>query len=280
MAFENHLAGALLDDPELPLAIERTRQPRPAIPPPPLRDDALWRILQGPSNGSAAAETDAEATGQDGGGGLLGTAAILGAERVPSVVGGPFSGWRLVATVERRLLARPGWSDKGDDIAKRYRTIELRQTGDQHALDLPPVAEGNFLTWISVPAPILHVKDWSKSRPVIGLDTTMLAADDGYHGLGFQKLLLTPTFWLSAALGLERGTYFILEDTKGPAVALITWRTEYENSDYYLAWPRLHGAGLVVRCDAFDGLVHASRGQLIYRDYLASSSTFRTTTAV
>ena len=280
VAFENHLAGALLDDPELPLAIERTRQPRPAIPPPPLRDDALWRTLQGPSNGSAAAETDAEATGQDGGGGLLGTAAILGAERVPSVVGGPFSGWRLVATVERRLLARPGWSDKGDDIAKRYRTIELRQTGDQHALDLPPVAEGNFLTWISVSAPILPVKDWSKSRPVIGLDTTMLAADDGYHGLGFQKLLLTPTFWLSAALGLERGTYFILEDTKGPAVALITWRTEYENSDYYLAWPRLHGAGLVVRCDAFEGLVHASRGQLIYRDYLASSSTFRTTTAV
>ena len=31
VAFEDHLAGALLDDPELPLAIERTRQPRPAI---------------------------------------------------------------------------------------------------------------------------------------------------------------------------------------------------------------------------------------------------------
>ena len=202
------------------------------------------------------------------------------AAQAPSVVGGPFSGWRLVATVERRVMSRPDWRDKEDDIAKRYRTIELRQSGDQQALVFPPVAEGNFLTWKSAPVPNLAMKDWSQSRPVIGLDTTMLAADDGYHGLGFQKLLLTPTSWLSAALGLERGTYFILEDSKGPAVALITWRTEYETGDYYLAWPRLHGVGLVVRCDAFDGLVHASRAQLIYRDYLASSSTFQPATAV
>ena len=36
---EELLAQALLDDPELPLAVESTRQPRPEMPPPPLRDD-------------------------------------------------------------------------------------------------------------------------------------------------------------------------------------------------------------------------------------------------
>ena len=268
VTFEDQLAEALLDDPQLPLAIERTRQPRPEIPPPPLRDDPFWSNVQGPAKGSRPGDTEVEGASRDGGG-VFGTAAIVGAERVPSVVGGPFNGWRVVATVERRVMSRPDRREKEDDVAERYRSIELRQSGDERALDLPPIAVSNFLTWNSAPAPNFAAKECIRSRPIIGLDRGMLSAADGYHGLGFQKLLLTPTPWLSSALGLERGTYFILEDGDGPAVALITWRSEYETSDYYLAWPRLHGAGLVVRSDAFDNLVHVAQGNLIYRDFLA-----------
>ncbi len=275
-AFEDQLAGALIDDPELALAIERTRQPRPDIPPPPQRDHKIWDALQGRARSSTVDHSEVEATSQDGGG-PSGTVAILDIEGVPSVLGGPFSGWKLVATVERRLISRPEWRDKKDDIAERYRNIELRQSEDQKALDFPPIAIGNLLTWKSAPVPFLIEKERIQTRPIIGFDWRMLAADDGYNGLGFQKLMLTPTPWLSAALELERGTYFILEDSEGPAVAFITWRSEYETSDYCLAWPRLHGAGLVVRSDAFGKLVHAAQGQLIYRDFLASTATLELT---
>ena len=247
--------------------MERTRQPRPAIPPPPLRDDPIWSTVQGPAKSSRPGNAEVETASRDGGD-LFGTAAIVGAEGVPSVVGGPFNDWRLVATVERRVMSKRDWREKEEDIAERYRNIEIRQSGDEQALDLPPIAVCNFLTWNFAPAPNLAAKEWIRSRPVVGLDRRMLSAADGYHGLGFQKLLLTPTPWLSNALELKRGSYFILEDGHGPAVALITWRSEYETSDYYLAWPRLHGAGLVVRSDAFDNLVHVAQGKLIYRDFL------------
>ena len=279
LAFEDRLAGALIDDPSLPLVIERTRHPRPDIPPPPLGGDALWSALSCPASGNTTTSTNEKATGQDDGG-LSGTAAILGAEEVPGIVGGPFGGWRLVATVEQREVPRPDRNDREDDTALRCRTIELRQSGSPEALNLPPVAKGDVLTWISTPSGILPPKEWNGSKPVIGLDTAVLAAADGCHGLGFQKLLLTPTPWLSSTIELERGTYFVLEDSEGPAVALISWRTEYETSDYHLAWPRLCGTGLVVRSDAFDRLVDTVGGDLSYRDYLQGPSTFQTETSV
>ena len=269
---EDLLAQALLDDPELPLAIERTRHPRPEIPPPPLRDDPLWRTLRCHAEGSGIDQTDVEAARQDGGG-LLGTVAIFGTEAVPRLDAGPFDGWRLVAAIERRVISRLHSRNQEEEIAERYSTIEFRRSGDRKALDLPPISEGNILTWSSSPAPTLSVKEASRSRPVIGLDTALRAVGDGYHGLGFHRMLLTSTSWLSAALNLKRGTYFVLEDDNGPALAQITWRTEYEGSDHHLAWPRLYGAGLVVRGDAFDSLVHATQGQLIYRDFLVRSST-------
>ena len=95
--------------------------------------------------------------------------------------------------------------------------------------------------------PSLSLNEMIQSRPVIGCDSAVRAAGDGHHGLGIPRHLLTPTSWLVAALTLKRSKYFVLDDDDGRALALITWRTEYETSDYYLAWPRLCGAGVVVR---------------------------------
>ena len=265
---EESLARALLDDPELPLAVERTRQPRPEIPPPPLRGDPLWRALRARANGGSLDETCVEAASQDGGT-LLGTVAIFGTEVVPSLVGGPYGGWRLVATVERRVIPRPDRSSKEDDIAERHRVVELRLGGDRQALTLPPIASGDLQAWSSSPMPRLSLNGGVRSQPVIGCDSAVRAAGDGHHGLGIQRHLLTPTPWLVAALTLKQSTYFVLDDDNRRALALITWRTEYETSDYHLAWPRLWGAGVAVRSDAFDSLVYAAQGKLIFRDFLA-----------
>ena len=268
---EESLAQALLDDPELPLALERTRQPRPEIPPPPMRGDPLWGTLRVRAENGNIDEADAEAVNQNGRA-LLGTIAILGPEVVPSLVGGPYDGWRLVATVEQRVISQSSWENKEDNIAERYRVVELRLRGDRQALNLPPVARGDLRTWSSPYVPDLSLSERIQSQPVVAYDSAVSAAGDGHLGLGIQRNLFIPTSWLLDALTLKQGTYFVLDNDDGPAVALITWRTEYETSDYYLAWPRLYGAGLAVRNDAFDSLVHAAHGELIFRDFLAGHS--------
>ena len=268
---EESLAQALLDDPELPLVVERTRQPRPEIPPPPTRGDPLWHALRTRAEGGGVDETDVEAAIQNGDE-LLGTVAILDPEAVPTLVDGPCDGWRLVAAVERRVIPRPDLGSKEDDIAVRYRVVELRLSGDRQALTSPPIARGDLREWTSSPSPDLSVDRSIRSQPVIGSDSAVRIAGDGYHGIGVQRQLFTPTSWLSAALTLKRGTYFVLDDDDGQVLALIVWRTEYETSDHHLAWPRLCGEGLVVRGDAFDRLVHAAQGGLIFRDFLVGSS--------
>ena len=268
---EELLATALLDDPKLPLTVERTRQSRPEIPPPPLRGDPLWRALRDRAKGARVGETDVEAASQDRSK-LLATIAISDSAVVPTIVDGPYAGWRLMAAVERRVISRPDWQSNEDDIAKRYRAVELRLDGDQQALTLPPIGKGNIQTWKSSAGTDFSVNLEIRSGPIVGYDFEVRDAGDGHHGLGIQRGLLTPTTWLIAALTLKQSTDFVLNDDAGRALALITWRTEYETSDYYLAWPRLCGTGLVVRSDAFDRLVHAAQGQLIFRDFLMGSS--------
>ena len=263
VGLEESLAQALLNDPELPLAVERTRQPRPDIPPPPLRGDPLWRALRARAEGSGIDESSVEAASQNGDG-LFGTTAILSTEVVPSLVDGPYRSWRLVAAVERRVISRPDRRSQEDEFAQRYRVIELRVSGDRQALTLPPIARGDLRTWSLSHVPDLSGNERIRSQPVIGSDSALCSADDGHHGLGIQQHLLTPIPWLFATLTLKRSAYFVLDDDDGQALALITWRTEYETSDYHLAWPRLFGAGLVVRSDAFDSLVHATQGSLIF----------------
>ena len=272
VGLEESLAQALLNDPEIPLAVERTRQPRPDIPPPPLRGDPLWRALCARAKGRGIDETGVEAASESGDG-LFGTTAILSTDVVPTLADGPYRSWRLVAAVERRVISRPDRRSKEDEIAQRHRVIELRVSGDRQALTLPPLARGDLRTWSLSHVPDLSGNERIRSQPVIGSDSALCAADDGHHGLGIQRHLLTPIPWLFANLTLKRrSAYFVLDDDDGQALALITWRTEYETSDYHIAWPRLCGAGLVVRSDAFDSLVHATQGSLIFRDFLAGNS--------
>ena len=241
------------------------------ISPPPLRGDPLWRGLRARAEGGSVAETSVEAACQNGSL-LFGTVAILGTQVVPTLVDGPFGGWRLVASVERRVMSRPDRSSKEDDIAELYRVVELRPSGDRQALTVPPIAEEDLRVWNSSSVPGLSVNGRIRSQPVFGCVSAVRAAGDGHHGLGIQSPLFTPTPWLFSALTLKRSTYFVLDDDDGRALALITWRTEYETSDYHLAWPRLCGAGLVVRSDAFDRLVHAAEGGLISREFLMGHS--------
>ena len=104
---------------------------------------------------------------------------------------------------------------------------------------------------------------------MVGCDSKVIAAGDGRHGLGIQTPLFTASPWLVGTLDLYPGDYFVLDDIDGPALALVTWRTEYDTSDYHLAWPRLCGSAIVIREDLFERMLGALSGQLVLRDFLA-----------
>jgi len=265
---EERLAQALMDDPALPLALEWTRQPRPEIPPPPLRDDPIWLRLLADAKGRGANEVDIESVCQEGSS-PFGTTAILNTGSVPTLIGGPYDGWRLAAAAERRKVLPPRFGEGEPETAERYMSIELRLNGDRQALAIRPFVDCSIEAWHQRPWKYLHPDSDIRTGPIVGLDYMVHGAGDGHHGLGIQQRLVTPTPWISTVLKLRNGTKrFVLKDDSGPVVALITWRAEYDTTDSDFTIPRLHGAGLVVRNDAMYKMIHAARGNLIFRDFI------------
>ena len=267
---EDELATSLLNEPELSLALERSRFPRPSLVPPPLKGDPIWQTLRIKAEGAGIEETEGPAPSQEANT-LRGTVAIEGLETVSEVVGGPYNGWRLIATAEQRVSPNASWKNEDDDIIGRYRILELRADGDQEALSLPPVSESRLQTWQSSAPADAPVDQRNRSRPIIGLDSAVRVAGDAHHGLGIQRNLLTPSLWLVKTLKLRKGRYFVEEDDQGPALALITWRAEYKTGEHDLAWPQLIGNGLVIRSDIFDELARAKQSLLVLRDYVEGS---------
>ena len=144
----------------------------------------------------------------------------------------------------------------------------MRESGDLQALTLPPVASGDVREWTTRFPPGLALNARIKSQPIVGIDSEIPAAGDGHYGLGIQTPLLTPSHWLIVTLDLQPSTHYVLDDDDGPALALVIWRTEYETSEYHLAWPRLCGAEIALRSDVFERLIGATQGNLVLRDFL------------
>ena len=182
---EDSLGHILLDDPEFPLAVERTRRSRPEIPPPPRRRDSLWSRLRACAEGDAGEETGIKGASHSADE-LSGTVAILAPDVVPTVVGGTYDNWRLIATVERRMIRSHSLTDE-DDIAVRHRAIELRVPGDRKALDLTPMAPSNVAVWSSSIVPD-HSTSLTRPQAIVGWDSAVRTTGDGRHGTGNPEL--------------------------------------------------------------------------------------------
>lgn len=269
---ERRLADALLDDPKIPLDLERRRVPRPDIPSPPSRAHSLWSQL-----------TVATATGKLGGRGLSedhdsqhsylrGTIEVASRDAVPILPNGPLRGWRLISTVEKRTVPQDHYqAHPNHDSATRYRSVELRTEGDESNLNSPPLTEGDATRWYSTFRSDTVGGYVVGAGPIVGLDSAATFASDGHEGLGLPTNLLTPTHRLGMLLGLRPGPGPSLEDAQGPAMHLLIWRTEYETSDYHLPRPLMAGAGLVLRPDLFDRLADVTSPLFAFRDFLEGS---------
>jgi hypothetical protein len=171
--------------------------------------------------------------------------------------------------MEKRSIKHPDWDNETELIAERYCVLEVRDKKDRQALTLPPVTAGDLSMWEIEIDSRLGFPTLNKSQPLVGEDYELKVVGDGRQGLGVQNSLLTPTVPLVALLNLHPGSSFNYEDKDGIGLALLTWRAEYDTSDYYLTWHRIFGSGIVIRPDLFTQLVSiVGEQRLILRDFV------------
>jgi hypothetical protein len=206
---------------------------------------------------------------------MLGTLSIAPITALPNVNSGKYRGWHWLGTYEKRTIKHRDGAHEKDLIAKRYRILEVRDVNDRKALNLPPVGAGNLRLWRADIEPILDRLALRSSQPIVGIDTELRIVGDGHMGLGVPDSLLVPTATLVALLKLRPGAPFTYKDESGVALALMTWRTDYDVSDYYLAWPQTCGCGIVIRPDLLAALtVIAGEERLVFRDFIIGDSRF------
>jgi hypothetical protein len=264
--WEDQLASELLNDPTAPLLIETHRQPRPQISPPPGIGNKVWvQIHESRSNGSSSSIVEAVERDER----LIATITVKSARCSPIVEGGNFGGWRWFATIENRVVKHPEWRSETDLFVERYCAMEVRNANDRQSLTRPPVTTGDLRQWSIKVDHALETPLIERSQPLVGVDYELAMVGDGCHGLGAPNPLLAPTVSLIALLKLHPGAPFTYEDENGLALSLLTWRAEYDTSDYYLARPRIWGCGIVIRPDLFNQLVIVvGEDRLVLRDFV------------
>lgn len=162
--WEDRLAEVLLDDPSLALAIEATRQPRPAIPPPPGFDDPAWVALRACARQAQQPDGFRVAAASERRGVLSGTLTVESADTAATVDGGAFQDWRLKASAEWRTLI-PSDYRRPDLHARRYRALEVRPPDDEKALGAAPFADGDQRAWFT-PIPVRTSTAFTVSKPL------------------------------------------------------------------------------------------------------------------
>jgi hypothetical protein len=266
-SWEDRLADAIAEDPRLPLELEATRHPRPPIPPPPGPEHPYWEAIATAAQGSPSgfpALTGAKLHGTS----LAATTSVAAATSVPTQIGGPYDGWRIIAAAEGCHYSR-AYPARGYHTAIRYAAIEIRADGDHAALDVPPFAEENIRTWKTASPSGQVAPPLADTQPLLGIDRDLAAAGDAASGLGLPAAVLTPTAALITSSHLHPGPLMTMADTAGPCIALIIWRTCYKRSRYHLARPCMTGCAVVLRPDLLAQLSEYARAPLSFREYIS-----------
>ena len=246
-AWEDGLASLLLDDPEVPLALETRRVPRPPLPAPPQPGVDRW------SSAPTATTLSLE------------PADIAWVETLIQV-----RGWPLIATLELQTFQHPDPLDRREVAVIRHRVPELRDAAGIKRIESLPAA-GDIRRWVA------DLHDSSDVRPLVGamsifgLDQHGEYIGDGRQGLGIQTPVLAPADALLVTFGLHPSEPFKLDDSHGGGMALVTWRTAYDDGALSLPRPRLIGSGVTAHPDLIRRLIAHSDSKLVVRDFIAAT---------
>lgn len=150
-----------------------------------------------------------------------------------------------------------------------YRVMEIRDVDDRQAFAAPPVASGDLRMWKADVDTVLEKSAFARSQPLVGIDREFRLVGDGRHTLGVPTAVLVPTAGVIASLGIHPGELCTYHDREGTGLALVTWRAEYETSEYELARPQLRGSGILIRSDLLNRLADcAGKQRLVLRGFV------------
>jgi hypothetical protein len=261
--FEDKLASRLLNNPTLSLLLEAQRQPRPNCSPPPGKHHVLWSKVFECANGKTDNKIiDAKTNNEM----LCATLSIQSSNDIQPIKNGPYKGWYWLGINEERSIHN---DDKTNLYSERFQIFEIRNIGDRQALLLPPCTHSDLEMWKIDLDDNTVFSLFDSSQPIIGIDRDLTMLGDSKQNLGAPESLLVPTFPIIKALNLHPGTPFTFEDDQGVGLELVTWRSEYDISEYYLAWPRITGSGIVIRSDLFSRLASiAGVDRFVLRDFI------------
>ena len=269
-AWEYELARLLVNDPFLPLAVEDTRHPRPVVTAPPEPHDPIWSQKR-----TAKALTH---EGDSGGSDVLVQVGTWPAERCETMPAGRYQRWRIIACTEEHIHdAHPYEGQDKLRASLRSRAVELRHPDDPAGLNSPPFTVDTVANWFGPSTPIVGAGAPQRSRALAAIDRDGRSLMDTPFGLGIHEPLLVPAALLRSILHLQPTEPLVLRDATGPALALITWRSHYETSDYHLPWPRRTGSALLLSPIAFDDLLAWGSKLLVMREVVSGDTSFANT---
>ncbi|GAA3305875.1 hypothetical protein [Glutamicibacter nicotianae] len=248
--WEDGLADIIMLSP-IPVMFERGRIPRPALPPPPVRIE--------PTEQEAASET-ARVVVERLGEAEPWTVSALNA-------GDPYSDWFVLAYCESRR-ANPTQSHTKPD---EWSYIEAGVEADLGTIEksewAEPLDKTTLAQWLhperKTERSVGRIRLAATARPV------GLFVDDRAR-LGLPQML-APSAVLVEALDLSGVAFddveMVMSDPTGPALAHVVWRASYRHSDYYMSYPRLEGAALLLRPDLVQRLKDRWGDKLTWRSW-------------
>jgi len=272
LEWEAQLARQLILSPATSLALEFVRIPRPGLSPPPSAVSAVWgRIrVSVTSRGTEVGDDGFDGAEEPGRGRLSATVRLASCERAPTVMEGPYRGWRAIASYEIRETVHKD-PDLSRSFTRRACALEARERDDSRGVNYPPFAKGDARRWSTT---VRHVRSDLRypDGPLVGIDReSSVLRVGGEQLVGPADPLLAPTRQLVAAAKLEPDKGLSMNDANGQSLVLQTWRSSYDVGEYQLERPLLWGAWMLLSPSAFQCLMDSYADRLVWREFVSAT---------
>ncbi|ASN39188.1 hypothetical protein CGQ24_09275 [Arthrobacter sp. 7749] len=193
---------------------------------------------------------------------------MVEANKAPTIRSGLYIGWKVAARAERIKLPAQGYgTSKAPGLAAAtFSAIEIGPATTW----LPPFTQGSIQVMLQKPGKVIPLKD---PEPLMMLESGCDVWNDGKQTLGSTDPIVLPTPAVVAMLGLEPSKgHLFLEDSQGPGLALLTWRSRYIENDRGSGRPTISGAAIVIRPDLFVRLLEILGTTVTFRTFLTGNA--------
>ncbi|MFJ4266283.1 ATP-binding protein [Paenarthrobacter nicotinovorans] len=184
-----------------------------------------------------------------------------------SELGEPYPGWVVLAYCECRRASTSRPNRDRDQRSYIQAGVEVDLAALDESAWEQPLDELSILQWLH---PERTTERDGLRIKLAAIANTAGPFGDDYGRLG-HGLMLAPSAELVEVLDLSgvslEAADMVMCDPNGPALAHVVWRSSYRHSDYFLSYPQLEGAALLVRPDLAQLLNERWGDRLTWRSY-------------